>query len=503
MNRAAFAAILIAAITALSMTASMPSMEAEVTDTWDGTADISWYDGMKTEYHIDTAEKLAGLAQIVNGDPAEELEGITVYLDADLDISGHEWDAIGQGNNASGFFGGIFDGQGHEVRGLTQHEAESIGLFSVIGMSGAVRNLGVTEADIDYTGNRLDAGILASWVDGGVIEDCYSTGSMYIGMNMLIGGLIGQCTAGARVIGCYSSADVTVNTPGEDMTVGGVIGQWENSTDASLIKDCYFSGSIHEIGAGGAAVGGILGANFDFSGQPGVDIEGCFVTATDLVSSNMDNILWIGALVDGNVSNCYWPSEPEERMAVVKMVVNWDAGTASADPDFDQSTCGSAVTDFSTDEFLQTLNGGGSTWVAGPDGHPIHSWDAVNHPADYTEVEEAVAIAEGLDGSDYSNWETVQSAIDAVDWDLTFDRQAEVDAMAQVILDSIDGLEHALPPFIPFPPEQGGDPVEVYPSEDNGSSSDGEDGTLKVVAVAAAAVIAAILAIVLASTYRK
>ena len=63
-------------------------------------------------------------------------------------------------------------------------------------------------------------------------------------------------------------------------------------------------------------------------------------------------------------------------------------------------------------------------------------------------------------------------------------------------------LEVDLPPFIPFPPEQGGDPVEVYPSGDGGSSDDGDD-TLKVVACAAAAVIAAILVIVLASTYRK
>ena len=64
-------------------------------------------------------------------------------------------------------------------------------------------------------------------------------------------------------------------------------------------------------------------------------------------------------------------------------------------------------------------------------------------------------------------------------------------------------VESELPPFIPFPPEQGGDPVEVYPSGDSDSSSNGGDDTLKVVAVAAAAVIAAILAIVLASTYRK
>ncbi len=37
-------------------------------DTWDGTADTSWYIGNedKTEYHISTAEQLAGLAKLVN-----------------------------------------------------------------------------------------------------------------------------------------------------------------------------------------------------------------------------------------------------------------------------------------------------------------------------------------------------------------------------------------------------------------------------------------------------
>ena len=64
--------------------------------------------------------------------------------------------------------------------------------------------------------------------------------------------------------------------------------------------------------------------------------------------------------------------------------------------------------------------------------------------------------------------------------------------------------EPELPPFIPFPPEQGGDPVEVNPGQTGGSSSsDGGDDTLKVVACAAAAVIAAILIIVWVSTYRK
>ena len=64
-------------------------------------------------------------------------------------------------------------------------------------------------------------------------------------------------------------------------------------------------------------------------------------------------------------------------------------------------------------------------------------------------------------------------------------------------------LDPELPPFIPFPDDGKGDPVEVGPIDQGGpSSSDDGDDTLKVVAVAAAAVIAAILVIVLASTYR-
>lgn len=42
--------------------------EGQTTDIWDGTADTSWYTGHETEseYHITTAEQLAGLAQLIN-----------------------------------------------------------------------------------------------------------------------------------------------------------------------------------------------------------------------------------------------------------------------------------------------------------------------------------------------------------------------------------------------------------------------------------------------------
>ena len=57
----------------LAMTFAPMAAFAEGTSvgTWDDSADTSWYVDHETdtEYHITTAEQLAGLAQLVNADP--------------------------------------------------------------------------------------------------------------------------------------------------------------------------------------------------------------------------------------------------------------------------------------------------------------------------------------------------------------------------------------------------------------------------------------------------
>lgn len=91
-----------------------------------------------------------------------------------------------------------------------------------------------------------------------------------------VGGLIGQCTWSTQVKGCGSDATVISTESNEDDvdTVGGLIGQWENSADSSSITDCWFGGSV-SCNNIYSAVGGILGANFEnFSGnKPGVIIK--------------------------------------------------------------------------------------------------------------------------------------------------------------------------------------------------------------------------------------
>ena len=106
-----------------------PEGVGKVADTWDGTADISWYIGNEsnTKYHITTAEQLAGLAKLVNTDPGTtNFAGKTFYLESDIDLSGHEWISIGTvlgGDYPEYSFCGVFDGQGHVISNLYSHES--------------------------------------------------------------------------------------------------------------------------------------------------------------------------------------------------------------------------------------------------------------------------------------------------------------------------------------------------------------------------------------------
>ena len=444
--------------------------EGTSVDNWDGTADTSWYTDHKTdtEYHFTTAEQLAGLAQLVNDKTASvSFEGKTIYLDNDLDLSGIQWTPIGNGNNFVRHFAGTFDGQHHKIMNLYHHytgdELVRNGLFGVVSDGGTLKNLLVIDADIASNDGSLLAVILADWVNGGTVENCYTSGKIENNVgDKMVGGLIGQCTWSTQVKGCASDATVISTESDEDHvdTVGGLIGQWENSADSSSITDCWFGGSV-SCNNIYSAVGGILGANFEnFTGnKPGVIIKNCIVATKNITGAEPGNITWITAVVKTHVTDCIWPDTPpdgvtldEEKypdnkgnyLAVAKLVVDWDAGTASADPTFDQSSCGTAVSNFTSADVLaglQTNAGAGVEWVAGI-GHPTFVWDDNNIPADYTAVDAAIARATALDSSLYTNYSAVEDSINSVDRAKSKAQQTEVDAMAQAIEDAIAALQY-------------------------------------------------------------
>ena len=424
-------------------------------DVWDGTADTSWYTSAPdaSEYHISTAEQLAGLAQLVNADPGTtNFAGKTFYLDNDLDLSGHEWISIGTvlgGDYPEYSFCGVFDGQGHVISNLYSHESYIEGadeshnllrnaLFGSV-YNGEVKNLGVANAEIwiDPKDNSA-AGkcILVDWMGKSKITNCWTSGSIYSGTKIEknIGGIVGITMQGCTISGCYSTATLTGNFTNSEGyytepnpadwpcdTIGGIVGA---RFDGNLtVTDCWFDGKI-VVNSLQAAVGGIVGYTDDQLGSG--TVNNCMVTTTDMGVDKDGNTCWVAYALSGTVENCYWPNDTKYGPSPL----------ASGE--------GTAVTDFTSADVLAGLKnnaGAGVEWVAGIN-HPTFSWDSRNIPADYTAVNDAIASAEAIDGSLYANYGDVEAAINNVDCSKSKMQQADVDAMAQAIENAITALQY-------------------------------------------------------------
>lgn len=432
----------------------LTAFAADTADTWDGTADTSWYEGNEdvSEYHLTTAEQLAGFSALTNQEQPITFIGKTIYLDTDVDLDGYVWTAVSENgmNSTASSFAGTFDGQGHIIYNLTGNSpTQRLGLFGTVHQA-TIKNINLFNADLTVGSDsvRLQYGTLVSWASSSTVENCYASGQLTVATDQLIGGLIGQCTGDTRVIGCGVSVDVVSTYPEGEIgdpapTVGGVIGQFENAGENSLISDCYFDGSI-SVTSNQAACSGIFGACFDFDGEPGLTISNCVLFTEDITCGNPDNITYIAAVdEDATVQNCFWPDG--DRLAIARLIVDWNTWTAVADPNFDPTTCGESVTDFSSANLIDNLNENaysGVTWVQGKDGHPVFYWQDEFIPADYSLVDAAIEKTNELDENLYSNYDAVIAAIDAVDRNKSIAEQAEVDAMAQAIEDAIAALEY-------------------------------------------------------------
>lgn len=424
-------------------------------DVWDGTADTSWYTSAPdaSEYHISTAEQLAGLAQLVNADPGTtNFAGKTFYLDNDLDLSGHEWISIGTvlgGDCPEYSFCGVFDGQGHVISNLYSHESYIEGadeshnllrnaLFGSV-YNGEVKNLGVADAEIwidPKDDSAAGKGILVDWMGKSKITNCWTSGSIYSGTKIEknIGGIVGVTMQGCTISGCYSTATLTGNFTNSEGyytdpnpanwpcdTIGGIVGA---RFDGNLtVTDCWFDGKI-VVNSLQAAVGGIVGYTDDQLGSG--TVNNCMFTTTDMGVDNDGNTCWVAYALSGTVENCYWPNDTKYGPSPLA----YGEGTA--------------VTDFTSADVLAGLKnnaGAGVEWVAGI-GHPTFSWDSRNIPADYTAVNDAIASAEAIDGSLYANYGDVEAAINNVDRSKSKMQQADVDAMAQAIENAITALQY-------------------------------------------------------------
>ena len=202
-------------------------------DTWDGTADTSWYDpaNPQTEYSLSTAEQLAGLAKLV--DAGETFEGKTVKLGNDIDLANILFEPIGSYRKDLAFKG-TFDGQGHTISNMSQNTWEldngyyygdlGLGLFGKV-EDAVIKNLTVDAASV--SGESAICGAVAATAYGECkFENIKVTNSKVNDYQYYAGGIVGWASGDHQYVGCNVDASTTIGGQWGDFgnANGGIIG---------------------------------------------------------------------------------------------------------------------------------------------------------------------------------------------------------------------------------------------------------------------------------------
>lgn len=268
-------------------------------------------------YVISTAKQLRKFAKSVD---EYNYSGCYVSLGANIDISGSDWDSIG---NDGAPFNGTFDGHGYAIEGMTMGTEQQayapaanekiIGLFSVLGSDAVVRNVNLTDVKMNvYSQDEVTIGTLVGKTSpknskesrrGAVIDNCHVDGSLSVkntGKNIWAGGLMGYEYCGA-VLNSSSDVDVTAaETTGENwLEAGGIAGinVWGLMANTYAAGDVTVSLYDHEQGQAedetGGAAGGLCGLEYG-------EEHNCYATGNVTAVKKID---CIGALAGSFVKN--------------------------------------------------------------------------------------------------------------------------------------------------------------------------------------------------------
>ena len=160
---------------------------------------------------------------------------------------GNGWLPIGMFEDGPALpFQGVFEGNGRTITGLFVDVGRyQAGLFSALGNSGEIRNVGLVRADVS---GAVEVGGLAGR-NLGVVKSSYATG--VVSGDWSVGGLVGLNNG--RIVASYAAVDAS----GGDV-VGGLVGD-----NQALILASYAKGTV----AGRDSVGGLVGIT---SGREGI-----------------------------------------------------------------------------------------------------------------------------------------------------------------------------------------------------------------------------------------
>ena len=166
------------------------------------------------------------------------------------------------------------------------------------------------------------------------------------------------------------------------------------------------------------------------------------MVSSDLSSAEKENTAVIAHLTGTpTVADCFYKESDNGYHVITKL----DKGSLAIDTSFDPTPCAKAITDFTDNDILVSLQNNASqgvVWVEGIE-HPTFSWDLTNRLADYTAVNVALdKVPQDISVYTDETVSVLKQAIDSVDTSLSAAEQSKVDAMAQAIEDAIAALQY-------------------------------------------------------------
>ena len=262
---------------------------------------LYWFAGLVNGTLTDgTAQNLGANAVLTKNITVNEDLLASIKTDEDGNVTNGSsfkaWRPMGMADEKgylTGWYTGIFDGNGYSIRGLYVNRDEAaddvntwfisdIGLFGYY--SGVTRNLSVIDS---YMRGEDCIGSICGYSDGGTIQNCYSAATVC--GDSYIGGICGRSEGNGIIENCYNTGYVY----GDRINVGGICGD-----NFSTIENSYNVGSIK----GNNGVGGIVGKSSRSDNT--IWIKDCYNIGN--VIGVTENIGGIGGYIGyGLVENCY------------------------------------------------------------------------------------------------------------------------------------------------------------------------------------------------------
>ncbi len=233
-----------------------------IVSVWDGKSVVTPEADANNVYRINSADEFIGMMNDSKYPNCNKYQN--VVLECDIDFNGYTISGFGDG---SGFFDGVFDGQGHIVSNFkidATNRSYYAGLFNQVsqysGENTVIKNLIVKDAEVKGTSQ---VGVIAGGMNGNtVVENCKVYDSKLSAVKK-VGAVVGY-TAGGTVKDCYAE-NCTIEY--SEKEAGEVLG-FENTgstVSGNSFNNITFVASAAALANEMTPVDGVITLNRDYT----------------------------------------------------------------------------------------------------------------------------------------------------------------------------------------------------------------------------------------------